>query len=145
MSADIDYELDRFIDAQNGIYDKALAELEAGRKRSHWMWFIFPQIAGLGSSFMAEKYAIRSAEEASGYLADPILGGRLLRCIDAVLAIRDRSANEIFGSPDDVKLHSSMTLFAAVSDYGSPFHRVIDKFYEGEFDARTIQLLNASN
>ena len=145
MSADIDYELDRFIDAQNGIYDKALAELGAGRKKSHWMWFIFPQIAGLGSSFMAEKYAIRSVEEASSYLADPILGSRLLRCVDAVLAVRDRSANEIFGSPDDLKLRSSMTLFAAVSDYGSPFHKVIDQFYEGKFDARTIQLLDASN
>ncbi|KQV16456.1 calpastatin [Rhizobium sp. Root1203] len=145
MSADIDYELDRFIDAQNVIYDKALAELAAGRKRSHWMWFIFPQIAGLGSSVMAEKYAIRSVEEASRYLADPILGSRLRRCVDAVLAVRDRSANEIFGSPDDLKLRSSMTLFSAISDYGSPFHKVIDQFYEGQFDARTIQLLDASN
>jgi uncharacterized protein (DUF1810 family) len=143
MSADIDYELDRFIDAQNGIYDKALAELGAGRKKSHWMWFIFPQIAGLGSSFMAEKYAIRSVEEASSYLADPILGSRLLRCVDAVLAVRDRSANEIFGSPDDLKLRSSMTLFAAVSDYGSPFHTVIDQLYEGQFDGRTVALIDA--
>lgn len=143
MSADIDYDLDRFIDAQNGIYDRALAELEAGRKQSHWMWFIFPQVAGLGSSFMAEKYAIRSADEASAYLADPILGSRLLRCVEAVLSVKGRSANDIFGSPDDLKLRSSMTLFSAVSDYGSPFHTVIDQLYEGQFDSRTVALLDA--
>jgi uncharacterized protein (DUF1810 family) len=109
------------------------------------MWFIFPQIAGLGSSFMAEKYAIRSAEEAAAYLADPVLGGRLLRCVEAVLAIEGKSAHEVFGSPDDFKLRSSMTLFAAISEHGSPFHKVIDRLYRGEFDDRTIQLLDASN
>src|SRR5262245_14233201 len=113
MPDEIDYDLDRFVDAQNGAYERALSELRAGHKRSHWMWFIFPQIAGLGSSSMAEKYAIRSAEEASAYLADPVLGSRLLRCVDAVLAIEGKSAHEIFGSPDDLKLRSSMTLFAA--------------------------------
>ena len=86
------------------------------------MWFIFPQIAGLGSSVMAEKYAIRSAEEATGYLADPILGGRLVRCVQAILSVEGRTAHEILGSPDDLKLRSSLTLFAAVSDAGSPFH-----------------------
>ncbi|MBW9117929.1 DUF1810 domain-containing protein [Rhizobium cauense] len=145
MPGEIDYNLDRFIDAQNGIYERALSELRAGRKRSHWMWFIFPQIAGLGSSFMAEKYAIRSAEEALAYLADPVLGSRMVRCAEAVLSIEDRSAHDVFGSPDDLKLKSSMTLFAAVSEHGSPFHRVIDRFYEGRFDERTIQLLDASN
>jgi len=145
MPGEIDYNLDRFIDAQNGIYERALSELRAGRKRSHWMWFIFPQIAGLGSSFMAEKYAIRSAEEALAYLADPVLGSRMVRCAEAVLSIEDRSAHDAFGSPDDLKLKSSMTLFAAVSEHGSPFHRVIDRFYEGRFDERTIQLLDASN
>ncbi len=143
MSGDIDYDLDRFIEAQNGVYDRALAELRNGRKRSHWMWFIFPQMAGLGTSPMAEKYAIRSAGEASAYLAEPILGARLLRCVHAVLSINGKSAHEIFGSPDDHKLRSSMTLFAAVSDHGSPFHRVIDHFYDGAFDHRTIELLDA--
>lgn len=143
MSTDIDYDLDRFTDAQNGVYDRALAELASGRKTSHWMWFIFPQMAGLGTSVMAERYAIRSAEEASAYLADPILGARLSRCIEVLLGVAGRSAHDIFGSPDDWKLRSSMTLFAAVSDHGSPFHRVIDKLYGGEFDARTIELLDA--
>jgi len=145
MPDEIDYDLDRFVHAQNGAYERALSELRAGHKRSHWMWFIFPQIAGLGSSFMAEKYAVRSAEEAAAYLADPVLGSRLLRCVDAVLAIEGISAHEVFGSPDDFKLRSSMTLFAAISEHGSPFHKVIDKFYRGEFDDRTIQLLDASN
>ena len=144
MSGNIDYDLDRFIDAQNGVYDRALAELRNGRKRSHWMWFIFPQMAGLGTSSMAEKYAIRSAGEASTYLADPILGARLLRCVDAVLSIDGKSAHEVFGSPDDHKLRSSMTLFAAVSDHGSPFHQMIDHFYDGAFDHRTIELLDAA-
>src|SRR5690349_24014751 len=111
MAGDVDYNLDRFIDAQNGVYEQALSELKAGRKRSHWMWFIFPQIAGLGTSAMAEKYAIRSAEEAAAYLADPVLGSRLRRCVNAILGIDGLSAHEVFGSPDDLKLRSSMTLF----------------------------------
>lgn len=145
MAGDVDYDLHRFIEAQNGIYEQALAELKAGLKRSHWMWFIFPQIAGLGTSSMAEKYAIRSAEEASSYLADPILGSRLLRCVEAILSIDARSAHDIMGSPDDLKLRSSMTLFAAVSDHGSPFHKAIDHFYDGKFDERTISILSAGN
>ncbi|MGO4134373.1 DUF1810 domain-containing protein [Rhizobium brockwellii] len=144
MAGDIDYELHRFIDAQNGIYERALLELKAGRKTSHWMWFIFPQIAGLGTSAMAEKYAIRSAEEAAAYLADPILSSRLLRCVEAILSVNGRSAREILGSPDDFKLRSSMTLFAAISDHGSPFHQVIDHFYQGKFDERTMEILSAS-
>jgi len=106
MAGDIDYDFDRFIDAQNGVYEQALSELKAGRKTSHWMWFIFPQIAGLGTSAMAEKYAIRSAEEAAAYLADPILSSRLLRCVEAILSVDGRSAHEILGSPDDLKLRS---------------------------------------
>jgi uncharacterized protein (DUF1810 family) len=145
MAGNIDYDLHRFIEAQNGIYEQALAELKAGRKRSHWMWFVFPQIAGLGSSAMAEKYAIRSAEEAAAYLADPILGSRLIRCVEAVLSIHGRTAHDIFGSPDDLKLCSSMTLFAAVSDHGSPFHKVIERFYQGRFDERTIEILSAAD
>ena len=145
MPSDLNFDLDRFIDAQNGIYGQALSELKAGRKRSHWMWFIFPQIAGLGTSSMAEKYAIRSAEEAAAYLADPILGTRLLRCVDAMLSVNDRSAHDILGSPDDLKFRSSLTLFAAISDHGSPFHRAIDKSYAGEFDKRTVELLDAAS
>ena len=145
MAGDVDYDLHRFIEAQNGIYEQALAELKTGRKRSHWIWFIFPQIAGLGTSSMAEKYAIRSAEEASAYLADPILGSRLLRCVEAILSINDRSAHDIMGAPDDLKLCSSMTLFAAVSDHGSPFHKAIERFYDGKFDERTISILSAGN
>jgi uncharacterized protein (DUF1810 family) len=145
MAGDVDYDLHRFIEAQNGIYEQALSELKAGRKRSHWMWFIFPQIAGLGTSSMAEKYAIRSAEEASAYLADSILGGRLLRCVEAILSVNGGSAHDILGSPDDIKLRSSMTLFAAVSDHGSPFHKAIEHFYDGKFDDRTIAILSAAN
>ncbi|MBB3310182.1 uncharacterized protein (DUF1810 family) [Rhizobium sp. BK196] len=145
MAGDVDYDLHRFIEAQNGIYEQALAELKAGRKRSHWMWFIFPQIAGLGTSSMAEKYAIRSVEEATAYLSDPILGSRLLRCVEAILSVSDRSAHDIMGSPDDLKLRSSMTLFAAVSDHGSPFHKAINHFYDGKFDERTISILIAGN
>jgi uncharacterized protein (DUF1810 family) len=145
MAGDIDYNLHRFIDAQNNIYAQALSELRAGRKRTHWMWFIFPQIAGLGTSAMAEKYAIRSAEEAVAYLADPILGSRLLRCVEAMLGVTGRSAHEILGSPDDVKLRSSMTLFAAVSEHDSLFHKAIDRYYEGEFDERTVEILSATS
>ncbi|WP_416068066.1 DUF1810 domain-containing protein [Rhizobium sp. ZK1] len=145
MAGDVDYDLHRFIEAQNGIYEQALTELKTGRKRSHWMWFIFPQIAGLGTSSMAEKYAIRSAEEASAYLADPILGSRLLRCVEAIISVNDRSAHDIMGAPDDLKLRSSMTLFAAVSDHGSPFHKAIERFYDGKFDERTISILSAGN
>ncbi|MBY5571306.1 DUF1810 domain-containing protein [Rhizobium leguminosarum] len=144
MAGDIDYKLHRFIDAQNGVYEQALLELKAGRKTSHWMWFIFPQIAGLGTSATAEKYAIRSAEEAAAYLADPILSSRLLRCVEAILSVHGRSAHEILGSPDDFKLCSSMTLFAAISDHGSPFHQVIEHFYQGKFDERTMEILSAS-
>lgn len=145
MAGDVDYNLHRFIDAQNGVYEKALAELRAGRKTSHWMWFIFPQISGLGTSLMAEKYAIRSAEEAAAYLADPILSSRLLRCVEAILSVKGRTAHEILGSPDDLKLRSSMTLFAAISDHDSPFHRVIERFYEGKFDGRTMAILSAGD
>ncbi|MGO7152578.1 DUF1810 domain-containing protein [Rhizobium leguminosarum] len=144
MAGDIDYKLHRFIDAQNGVYEQALLELKAGRKTSHWMWFIFPQVAGLGTSAMAEKYAIRSAEEAAAYLADPILSSRLLRCVEAILSVNGRSAHAILGSPDDVKLRSSMTLFAAISDHDSPFHQVIEHFYQGKFDDRTMKILSAS-
>ncbi len=135
------FDLARFTRAQDDTYDRALAEIRSGRKRSHWIWFIFPQIDGLGSSSTTRHYAIKSAEEARCYLEHPVLGTRLKECAEAVLAVEGRSVSEIFGYPDDLKLKSSMTLFAAVSDPGSVFARVLDQYYRGESDARTLQLL----
>ena len=132
--------LDRFVEAQDGVYDDALAELSAGRKRTHWMWFVFPQIAGLGSSPTAQRYAIRSLDEARAYLAHPVLGPRLRACAEALLAVQGRSAREIFGSPDDLKLRSSMTLFARAADDPAPFQAVLDRYYDGP-DRLTLQLL----
>lgn len=136
------YDLARFVGAQEGVYDQALAEIRSGRKRSHWMWYVFPQFKGLGSSPTSIQYAIGSAAEALAYLAHPILGPRLLECAEAALRIDSRSALEIFGSPDDMKLRSSATLFAAVSPKGSVFHRLIDKYFAGKEDVRTIELLS---
>lgn len=133
--------LDRFVEAQAGIYDQALAEIRAGRKRSHWMWYVFPQVAGLGNSPTSVRYAIVNRDEAAAFLAHPILGPRLLQCAEAVLQIDGRSALEIFGSPDDLKLRSSATLFAAVSPDASVFHRIIDKYFDGQRDPRTVELL----
>ncbi len=135
------YDLHRFVTAQQGDYEQALQEITRGRKRSHWMWYIFPQIDGLGSSSMARTYAIKSADEARAYLAHPILGPRLLACAEAALAHEGRSATEIFGSPDDLKLRSCATLFARVSPAGSAFHRLLDKFYPAGADRATLRLL----
>jgi uncharacterized protein (DUF1810 family) len=135
------HDLDRFVDAQAPIYDVALAELRAGAKRSHWMWFIFPQLAGLGSSDTARRFAIASLEEADGYLRHPVLGPRLIECAEAVLAVQGRSAHEVFGSPDDRKLHSSATLFSRVSTAGSVFHRLLERYFNGAPDAKTLALL----
>ena len=140
MTAD-PYDLGRFVDAQAGKIADALAELRGGRKQSHWMWYVFPQIAGLGSSPMATRYAIRDAGEARAYIAHPVLGPRLVECFEAVLAIANHSAHEIMGSPDDLKLRSSATLFASVSPAGSVFEQVLDKYYGGEGDPRTLRLL----
>jgi uncharacterized protein (DUF1810 family) len=135
--------MERFLSAQQGIYQAALAELRSGRKRSHWMWFIFPQLAGLGVSPTARKFAISSLAEAREYLAHPLLGARLLECTEAVLAVEGKSVSEIFGYPDDLKLRSSMTLFAraAGDGAGSPFQQVLDRFWRGEPDRRTLDLL----
>src|SRR5262245_29355689 len=122
------YGLTRFVGAQEGVHEQALVEIRAGRKRSHWMWYVFPQFTGLGSSATALHYAIGSAAEARAYLAHPILGSRLMECAEAVLQITDRSALDIFGSPDDMKLRSSATLFGSVSPDGSVFHQIIDKY-----------------
>jgi uncharacterized protein (DUF1810 family) len=137
------FDLARFTSAQEGVYHRALAEIRAGDKRSHWMWFIFPQVDGLGFSSTAKHYAIKSAEEARQYLAHPVLGPRLLDCAQAVLAVEGRSASEIFGSPDDLKLKSCMTLFESVAGPGSVFGQVLDSYYQGKRDTRTHEILAA--
>jgi uncharacterized protein (DUF1810 family) len=135
------FDLARFVDAQAGSYDDALAEIRTGNKRSHWMWYVFPQCAGLGVSATSKRYAIRSVAEARAYLAHPVLGPRLTKCAAALLDIEGRSATAIFGSPDDMKLRSCATLFAAVSPPDSVFARLLGKYFGGERDERTIRLL----
>ena len=137
------YELNRFISAQEGVYDRALAELRGGQKRTHWMWFIFPQIDGLGHSPTTRHYAVKSVEEARRYLGHPVLGARLVECAEAILAVQGRSVSDIFGYPDDMKLQSSMTLFALVAGPCSVFERVLEKYYEGKRDARTLQIVGS--
>lgn len=139
------HELARFVAAQRGSYEQALAEIASGRKRSHWMWYVFPQFAGLGSSTTSRKYAIASLAEARAYLRHELLGPRLVACAEAALAVEGRSAREIFGSPDDLKLRSSATLFAQVSPAGSVFHRLLDKYFSGEPDEATLRLVAASD
>ncbi|MDQ6926297.1 MAG: DUF1810 domain-containing protein [Candidatus Eremiobacteraeota bacterium] len=138
------YDLDRFARAQESDYARALAEVTSGRKRSHWMWYIFPQFRGLGRSAMAERYAIQHVAEAEAYLGHPVLGPRLVACAEAALGVERRSAHDIFGSPDDLKLRSCMTLFAHVSPDGSVFQRVLDRYFEGQPDPATIALLDAT-
>lgn len=133
--------LDRFLRAQEHDYARAIAELRSGQKRTHWMWYIFPQLDGLAHSSTSKHFAIKSAEEAKAYLAHPVLGARLLECAEAVLRIEGRSAEEIFGYPDDLKLRSCATLFASVLPPGSVFHRLIEKYYPGGPDDRTLRLL----
>lgn len=136
------FELQRFLTAQTPVFDSALAELKAGRKRSHWMWFVFPQLRGLGHSSMAQLYGIGSADEARAYLAHPVLGGRLVACTEAVLASPAPSLHDLFGSPDDLKFRSSMTLFAAVSPAAkNPFRLALEKWCGGKEDERTLALL----
>jgi uncharacterized protein (DUF1810 family) len=137
------FDLARFTSGQAPVYDRALAEIRNGDKRSHWMWFIFPQIDGLGFSSTAKHYAIKSPQEARQYLAHPVLGSRLLECARTVLAVEGRSASEIFGSPDDLKLKSCMTLFESVAGQGSVFSQVLDKYYQGQRDTRTQVILAA--
>ena len=135
------YNLGRFVAAQEGDYETALREITAGRKRTHWMWYVFPQIDGLGFSAMAQRYAIKNADEARAYLAHPVLGERLRTCVQAALGHEGKSATEIFGTPDDLKLRSSATLFAAVSQEGSVFHRLLARFYPAGPDPATLRLL----
>ena len=135
------YDLKRFVEAQEDDYLTALSEVRAGRKRSHWMWYIFPQFDGLGYSSMSRRYSIKSIAEAQAYLHHPILGPRLLECCAAVVVVERQSANDIFGSPDDMKLRSCATLFAQVSSPGSVFERLLDKYFRGERDEQTLRLL----
>jgi uncharacterized protein (DUF1810 family) len=136
-----DFDLERFVAAQRDVYPTALAELRAGRKRSHWMWFIFPQIAGLGHSEMARRYAIASSDEAAAYLAHPVLGARLRECATAVLAHAGQPIGDILGHPDDLKFHSSMTLFADVAPDEALFQDCLDEFCDGVADPATVARL----
>jgi uncharacterized protein (DUF1810 family) len=133
------HDLARFIDAQASVYDRVVGELTRGRKTSHWMWFIFPQVAGLGFSAMAQRYAIRSRAEAKAYLADETLGPRLLACTELVCTVRDKTIHDILGAPDDAKFRSSMTLFNAVSGR-SLFAQALNRYYDGD-DAATLAVL----
>ena len=136
--------LDRFVAAQDAAYQQAIAELRAGRKRSHWMWFIFPQIAGLGSSPTAQHYAIHDRAEARAYLEHAVLGPRLVECTETLLALTGATAAEVFGHPDDLKLRSSATLFAEISPPGSVFDRLLAKYYDGIRDPLTLEQLAQS-
>jgi len=135
------YDLNRFLRAQANDYTQALSEIQSGRKRSHWIWYIFPQIDGLGFSSTSKHYAIKSLAEAQAYLDHPILGPRLIECAEAATRIEGRSATEIFGSPDDMKVRSCATLFACVSPAGSVFERLLAKYYQNERDGKTLRLL----
>ena len=135
------FDLQRFVDAQEAVYSQVIAELRRGRETSHWMWFIFPQIEGLGHSPIAEKYAITGLAEAKAYLNHRVVGQRLVNCIELMLGIHGRSINQILGYPDDLKFRSSMTLFAEVSEDISIFHVALDKYFDGEPDPLTIELL----
>lgn len=135
------FDLNRFVEAQRNDFDNALAEIRRGRKDSHWMWYIFPQFHGLGLSPMSQQYAIQSRAEAEAYLQHELLGPRLKEIAAAALFVEEKSAREIFGSPDDLKLKSCCTLFAAVSPAGSVFAQLLDKYYAGERDQKTLRLL----
>jgi uncharacterized protein (DUF1810 family) len=139
------FELERFVAAQDqgGTYEAAAAELRAGRKRSHWMWFVFPQIAGLGQSPISRRYAISSLDEAKAYVAHPVLGERLVECARILTGLRSRSAEEVFGGIDAMKLRSSMTLFARADPTNAAFQRVLDRFFDGEADRATERLLDS--
>ena len=140
-SASDPFDLKRFVDAQAPVYRDVVEELRAGRKRSHWMWFVFPQLLGLGDSPMAVRYGISSLEEAAAYLRHELLGPRLHECTRLVNQVQARSIGEIFGSPDDLKLCSSMTLFARATDDNHDFVALLDKYYDGKQDPLTIMRL----
>jgi uncharacterized protein (DUF1810 family) len=136
------YELGRFLEAQAGVYERVLTELAAGTKRSHWMWFIFPQLKGLGSSTMAHRYGLGSRDEARAYRVDETLGARLEQCTQLVIQSHALSLRDLFGSPDDLKFRSSMTLFAHASDADSLFHVALNRWCDGVEDPLTVSLLH---
>jgi uncharacterized protein (DUF1810 family) len=138
------HDLNRFVEAQEVNYSQALAEIRDGRKRSHWMWYVFPQFDGLGHSSTSKRYSIKTLAEAEAYLRHPTLGARLAECCEVLLKVEGRSAREIFGSPDDLKLRSCATLFASVSASGSVFERLLDKYFDGRRDDQTIRLMDAA-
>ncbi len=135
------FDLERFVRAQDPVFRAVEAELARGRKQTHWMWFVFPQVTGLGSSAMSQRYAIGSRAEAKAYLAHPVLGARLIECTGLVLAVQGRSINAILGAPDDAKFRSSMTLFGAVSDEPI-FGAALARYFAGERDAATLEILS---
>jgi uncharacterized protein (DUF1810 family) len=143
--SDDPYDLNRFVRAQEHEYARALSEIRDGRKRSHWMWYIFPQFEGLGFSSTSRKYAIKSVAEAEAYLRHPVLGPRLEECCKAVIGVDGQSAYAIFGSPDDFKLRSCVTLFASVAPAGSVFERVLEKYFEGAPDEKTLGLIEVAS
>lgn len=136
------YDLSRFLEAQKNSYDTALREIRAGRKRSHWMWYIFPQIRGLGYSAMAQHYAIRDLGEAREYVQHPVLGPRLIEISEALLSLDESDPRRVMGSPDDLKLRSCMTLFQSATPDQPVFGKVLDKFYGGQPDGRTLEILS---
>ena len=136
-------DLQRFIDAQSKSYSVALSEIMNGRKRTHWMWYIFPQIQGLGMSETSRLYAIKDIDEAAAFLNHPVLGSRLIRICDELLNLKTNDAHQIFGSPDDVKLHSSMTLFSSVPSADPVFEKVLEKFFKGKKDERTLAIIES--
>jgi uncharacterized protein (DUF1810 family) len=138
------YNLDRFVSAQDAVFAQVCSELQAGKKRSHWMWFIFPQLIGLGSSFLAVKFAISSLEEAAAYLRHPTLGRRLEECTKLVTLVDSRSISEILGYPDNLKFHSSMTLFAQAPNASAAFKEALEKYFNGELDHVTLSRLRSS-
>jgi uncharacterized protein (DUF1810 family) len=140
-TSDDPYGLTRFVRAQENVYEQVLAEIRSGTKRTHWMWYIFPQLDGLAFSSTSQHYSIKSAAEAKAYLDHPVLGPRLLECAEAVVRVDGRSVMDIFGSPDDLKLRSCATLFAYVSPPDSVFDRLLRKYYRGGRDGKTLQLL----
>ena len=144
-SATDPFDLNRFVQAHQNSYETALAEMKSGRKRSHWMWYIFPQLAGLGFSPTSQRYSIKSKAEVLAYLEHPLLGPRIVECFQAVLANEGHTACDIFGSPDDLKLRSCATLFASCSKNGSVFHQVLDKFFDGQPDAKTLRLVGSAS
>ena len=135
------YDLERFYEAQEYDYETALSEIRNGRKESHWMWYVFPQVAGLGRSAMAEYYAIRNKEEARAYIEDPVLGKRLIEISQALLQIESDDAGKVMGWPDNLKLRSCMTLFAEVAPEQPVFRSVLEKFYDGEMDGKTLDIM----